>query len=95
MSVHSIEIQNHIFRECVTATNLWSQVPILDPSIAYDPVNNQYWIINHILIFRSEDGLSSTSLVDFTIALWSVWNHRNERMFRPSTNPLPLRQRML
>lgn len=78
----TLEDQNHIFKQRTYATMFWSQNVVLLPQTQYDLSSQTEWIITHIMLFRSEDGLHSERLIKFIISLWSLWVHRNNNIFK-------------
>lgn len=78
----TLEDQNHIFKQRTYATMFWSQNVVLLPQTQYDLSSQTEWIITHIMLFRSKDGLHSERLIKFIISLWSLWVHRNNNIFK-------------
>lgn len=60
----------------------WSHNPLLLPPTQHNPSSQTEWIMTHILLFRSEDGLPNECLIKFITSLWSIWLHKNDNVFR-------------
>ena len=79
---HEPETLQHLFKDCSLTVQAWQLCPFPLHNPHSTPLSCSDWVATQILLLHSEDGLHSPNLKQFIWTLWSIWLHRNERIFR-------------
>lgn len=65
---------------------LWNQISILVQLITNNSQSQKDWVIKNIMLYKTEDGISSVRLIKFVIELWNLCIDRNKAIFNSTSN---------
>lgn len=82
---HQTEDEEHIFRSCSRAQNVWA---LIDPTFGAQLNNNDFlnWLDKNLFNFKNFDSGAEQRGILFVSSLWNIWKARNEFQF---CNTLP------
>ncbi|XP_057250112.1 uncharacterized protein LOC130591191 [Beta vulgaris subsp. vulgaris] len=85
------ENESHLFRDCNISRRVWASSLLGIRICPMTVISVEEWIKNFLKLFWNEDGVKSTRVSEFIAALWAIWIHRNNVVFRSEeVNPIAI-----